>query len=188
MRLSTSGESMAIVLVRIDDRLIHGQVVEGWLKTIRANHIIIVSDEVARDRMQQTLLAMAVPSSLKVTSLSVEDAASMLRQNLYENERVLLLLSRPMDVMRLLELGVSLTSVNVGGMHYAPGKRQLLRNLCVDNDDIRALKYAGSHGVELEGRVLPSDDRINIFEVLKKEGLVSDTRGTASDDPGAAHE
>ncbi len=163
---------MAIVLVRIDDRLIHGQVVEGWLKSIRANHIVIVSDDVARDRMQQTLLAMAVPSSIRVTSLSVDDAASMLKQDTFANERVLLLLSRPSDVMRLLERGVTLSSVNVGGMHFAPGKKQLLRNLCVDEDDVRAFACAVDRGVELEGRVLPSDDRIDVCEVLKREGLL----------------
>lgn len=179
---------MAIVLVRIDDRLIHGQVVEGWLKTIRANHIIIVSDEVARDRMQQTLLAMAVPSSICVTSLSVDDAASAIRRNQFDNDRVLLLLSRPADVMRLLEQGVALSSVNVGGMHFAPGKRQLLRNLCVDNEDVRALRYISCRNVELDGRVLPSDERIDVFEVLKKECLVQHDEGKPADTGGASHE
>ncbi|MHB9155512.1 MAG: PTS system mannose/fructose/N-acetylgalactosamine-transporter subunit IIB [Endomicrobiales bacterium] len=159
---------MPIVLVRIDDRLIHGQVVEGWLKTIHASHIVVVSDEVAQDKMQQTLLGMAVPSSIRVTNLAVQEAAGRIKDNIFEKERVMLLLSRPRDVLRLLEQGVKLPSVNVGGMHYTQGKKQLLRNLSVDNNDVSDLKEIGRHGVELEGRVLPADERVNIIEVLEK--------------------
>jgi PTS system mannose-specific IIB component len=159
---------MPIILVRIDDRLIHGQVVEGWLKTVRINHIAVISDQVARDKIQQALLSMAVPSSIRVTNLPVDEAAQKINENFFEKDRVLLLLSRPQDVLRLIEGGVKLTSVNVGGMHYSQGKRQVLRNLSVDESDLAALKAISRSGVELEGRVLPSDDRIDIMEVLRR--------------------
>jgi|AGTN01.1.fsa_nt_gi Phosphotransferase system, mannose/fructose/N-acetylgalactosamine-specific component IIB len=160
---------MPIVLVRIDDRLVHGQVVEGWLKTIHVSHIVVVSDEVAKDKMQQTLLGMAVPSSIKVTNLSVEDAAKQLKARQFEKERIMLLLSRPRDVLRLVEQGVALTSVNVGGMHYSLGKRQLLRNLSVDPGDISDLQAISRFGIELEGRVLPADERVDIIAVINKD-------------------
>ena len=160
---------MSIVLIRIDDRLIHGQIVEGWLKSIHVNHIVVVSDEVARDKMQQVLLGMAVPSGVKVASYSIENAAKKIRENYFLSDRVLLLLSSPRDVLRLMNAGVEVPSVNVGGMHYTPGKKQLLRNLSVDDDDISALIEISRKGAELEGRVLPSDEKVNILEVLEKE-------------------
>jgi mannose/fructose/sorbose-specific phosphotransferase system IIB component len=162
---------MPVVMIRIDDRLIHGQIVEGWLKPIRANRIVVVSDDVAHDKMQQILLGMAVPATIKVTSYSVDEAARMLRgdDDPFCEDRVLLLFSRPDAVFRLLKQGVAMTSVNVGGMHYSQGKRQILRNLSVDEDDITALRELHKSGIELEGRVLPSDERVNIIEALERE-------------------
>lgn len=160
---------MPIVLVRIDDRLIHGQIVEGWLKTINVNHIVVVSDEVAKNKFQQALLSMAVPSNIKVENYSVEDAAKKIHENFFDKIRVLLLLSQPDDVLRLINYGVQVSSINVGGMHYRQGKKQILRNLSVDENDIAVFKAISSKGVELEGRVLPSDERINVAEVLNKE-------------------
>ena len=163
-----TAEHMPIILVRIDDRLIHGQVVEGWLRVIRVNHIVVISDQVARDKVQQALLSMAVPSNIKVTNCMVDEAALKINDSYFESDRILALLSRPHDVLRLLNAGVKFSSVNVGGMHYSPGKRQILRNLSVDDSDLAALKEIRSMGIELEGRVLPSDDRIDIIEAVHR--------------------
>jgi PTS system mannose-specific IIB component len=162
---------MSIELVRIDDRLIHGQVVEGWLKTVSVNHIVVISDEVARDRMQQILLGMAVPSNIKVSNYSVDAAAAKFNGSSFDGDkdRILILLSRPADAVRLLQQGARLTSVNVGGMHYSQGKRQVLRNMSVDDTDIAALREMHRRGVELEGRVLPSDERVDVIEALERE-------------------
>ncbi|MCX5779150.1 MAG: PTS sugar transporter subunit IIB [Elusimicrobia bacterium] len=160
---------MPIMLTRIDDRLIHGQVVEGWVKAIDVNHIIVISDEVANDKMQQALLSMAVPSSITVTVLSIDDAARVLQENKYAKDNLLLLLSRPADVVRLLYYGVAITSVNLGGMHYSQGKTQLLRNLSVNEADVDALFAISAKGVELEGRILPRDERIDVIEILREK-------------------
>jgi mannose/fructose/sorbose-specific phosphotransferase system IIB component len=161
---------MDIVLVRIDDRLIHGQVVEGWLKAIGANHIVVLSDEVAADKMQQILLSMAVPRNIKVTNFAVEEGAKKLQEAGFGGkERILLLLSRPADVLRLLNYGMKLASVNVGGMHFSQGKKQILRNVSVDEGDLKSLKAIADLGVTLEGRVLPADEMINVSEVVNNE-------------------
>lgn len=160
---------MPIVLARIDDRLIHGQIVEGWLKVVGATQIMIVSDEVAKDKMQQALMSMAVPKSVKVFSLSIDDAAARYAKDQFAKDNVLLLFSNPRDVRRLVEKGVKIRSVNVGGMHFSPGKRQILRTLSVDDQDVQDLNAVSAAGIELEGRVVPTDERINVAEALKKE-------------------
>ncbi len=162
---------MSIVLTRIDDRLIHGQVVEGWLKNINVDHIAIISNEVAADKMQQVLFSIAVPKSIKVSALGVEEAAVKAKEGYFDKYRFLLLLSTPQDVQRLIEGGVKLDSVNVGGMHFTPGKKQILKALSVDEHDIASLLAIHQAGVKLEGRVLPGDDMIDIVEVIKEEGL-----------------
>ncbi|MCB4792478.1 MAG: PTS sugar transporter subunit IIB [Elusimicrobia bacterium] len=160
---------MPIVLARIDDRLVHGQVVEGWLRVIKASYIIVVSDDVAKDRLQQTLLTIAVPKNVKIECLSIEDSAKRLLSAHLDNEMILLLFSTPDDTLRLLKSGVKLTSINVGGMHYVEGKKQILRTLSVNKKDVDTLTEISNMNIELEGRVLPNDERNNIMEVLKAE-------------------
>ena len=158
---------MPIVLTRIDDRLIHGQVVEGWLKKIRVTHMMVVSDEAAKDEMQKTLLGMAAPSNVRVSTFSVDEAASKIKSNFFSKDFLMLLFSNPKDVLRFINCGVKLESVNVGGMHYSYGKKQLLRNLSLDDSDISALGEISKLGVELEGRILPDDARVNVMDVIK---------------------
>lgn len=160
---------MSIMLTRIDDRLIHGQVVEGWVKAINVNHIVVISDEVANDKMQQALLGMAVPSTITVTVLSVDGAATALKGSQFGKDNLLLLLSNPADTLRLLQKGIALTSINLGGMHYAQGKTQLLRNLSVNEADLEALFAIGAKGIEVEGRILPRDERIDVIDILRKK-------------------
>ena len=160
---------MGIVLTRIDDRLIHGQVVEGWLKNINVDHIAIISNDVAADKMQQVLFSIAVPKSIKVSALGVDEAALKAKEGYFDKNNFLLLLSTPQDALRLIEGGVKIDSVNVGGMHFTPGKKQILKALSVDESDIAALLAIHKAGVKLEGRVLPGDDMIDIFEILTKE-------------------
>lgn len=160
---------MSIVLARIDDRLIHGQVVEGWLKVVQANHIIIVSDEVSKDKMQQTLMSMAVPKDIKVSCYSVDDAAGRILDGSLAKDRLLLLFSCPKDVRRLLDKGVKISSVNVGGMHFSSGKKQLLPTMSVDDEDAENLLEIRKRGIELEGRVIPVAEKTDVGGIIEKE-------------------
>ncbi|MDD5131963.1 MAG: PTS sugar transporter subunit IIB [bacterium] len=159
---------MGIVLVRIDDRLIHGQVVAGWVKAIKANHIMVVNDKVARDQMQRVLLTMAIPSHLQLSILSIEEAATVLKQGVKEDDRVIILFNSPQDALSLIEKEVPIKSINVGGIHYCEGKKQILKAVCVDMEDIEALYQLERKGIELEGRIVPTDERINIMESVRK--------------------
>ncbi len=160
---------MPIVLVRIDDRLIHGQVVEGWLKKIRVTHIIIVSDEVVKDQMQKTLLGMAAPSNVRVSTFSIQEAASKLKTDEFKRDFILILFSNPQDTLRFINSGVKIKSVNVGGMHFSSGKKQILPNLSVDDSDIKAFGEMHKLGVELEARILPDDAIIDVQRVINEK-------------------
>ncbi|MEA5001108.1 MAG: PTS sugar transporter subunit IIB [Endomicrobiaceae bacterium] len=160
---------MSIEIVRIDDRLIHGQIVQGWLKTIHITAILVVSDEVAGDQMQQVLLSMAVPSSVKLSIKNIKDASCELANDVYEEEKLMILFSNPQDVVRMIESGIKFNSINVGGMHFAHGKKQLLSNLSVDANDVKSFLTLISEGIELESRALPQDDRYNVTEDINTE-------------------
>ena len=163
---------MAIKIVRIDDRLIHGQIVQGWLKTIDVDKILIVSDEVANDEMQKILLSMAVPSSVKLVIKSIKDATYEIANEVYENDKLMILFSNPQDILSMIDNGIKFQSVNIGGMHYAHGKKQILTNLSVDKNDVISFLKLIENGIELETRALPQDERYNAVMDIKKEAEV----------------
>lgn len=163
---------MTIKIVRIDDRLIHGQIVQGWLKTIDVDKILIVSDEVANDEMQQVLLSMAVPSSVKLVIKSIKDASYEIANEVYEKDNLMILFSNPQDIVKMIDNGIKFQSINIGGMHYAHGKKQLLSNLSVDRNDVEAFLKLINCGIELETRALPQDDRYNAVTDIQKEAEI----------------
>ena len=163
---------MTIKIVRIDDRLIHGQIVQGWLKTIDVDKILIVSDEVANDEMQKILLCMAVPSSVKHVIKNIKDASYEIANEVYEKDKLMILFSNPQDIVRMIDNGIKFQSVNIGGMHYAHGKKQLLTNLSVDKNDVVAFLKLIENGIELETRALPQDERYNAVMDIQKEAEI----------------
>lgn len=160
---------MSIELVRIDDRLIHGQIVQGWLKSISIDRILVISDEVAADKMQTILLSMAMPASVKLSIKTIKDAGMEIINNVYENEKTMILFSNPQDIVKIIEYGVKFRSINIGGMHFVHGKKQLLQNVSVDKNDIVFLMKLINYGIELETRALPHDERNDISLIIKKE-------------------
>jgi mannose/fructose/sorbose-specific phosphotransferase system IIB component len=149
---------MDIQLIRIDDRLIHGQVVVGWVKALGIERLVVVNDMIAKNSMQKTLMEMAVPSGLKVSFYTVEEAAQNCRMG-ESKERSLLLFSNPTDVVDFGQRGGALSVVNVGGMHFCEGKQQVSKTVCVHETDINAFKELRKQGVELEVRAVPGDIR-----------------------------
>lgn len=159
---------MTLSLIRIDDRLIHGQVVEGWLNAINVNHILIASDEIAHDDFQKTLLSLAVPPQVRASFFAIQDAARYLLTGQTPQDRIIVLLHGPHETLELLRAGVRISSINVGGMHYAEGKHQILPFLSVNNEDRVAFEELSKMNVMLEGRVLPGNAPIDIIDILHK--------------------
>ncbi len=160
---------MGLVLVRIDDRLIHGQVVANWMKSLKINHVVVVNDFVAGDRMQKTLFSMAVPEQAKISILSIAQAKEAILNGQFEGDRAMLLLVSPQDVLDLINKGVRIKEVNVGGMHYSPDKKQILKAISVSKQDIQAFQELDKLGVHLEARMVPDDEKIDIMEIIRRE-------------------
>ena len=156
---------MGLKLVRIDDRLIHGQVVVGWVRFLNADHIIVTDDDVAKDVMQKALYEMVVPRELKVSILTVTETAEKFKQNFFGNDNIILLLSRPGDVLQLVNAGMKMKSINVGGMRFEPGKRQITKSVSVNDEDSVILHDLASKGIEIEGRAVPTDEKIDIIKL-----------------------
>ncbi|MEH2921181.1 PTS mannose transporter subunit IIAB [Samsonia erythrinae] len=163
-----TGARMKIGLARIDDRLIHGQVATRWTKETNVSRIIVVSDEVAADNVRKTLLTQVAPPGVTAHVVDVEKAVRVYNNPKYAADRVMLLFTNPTDVLTLVENGVNITSVNIGGMAFRQGKTQVNNAVSIDEKDIAAFRELDKRGIELEVRKVSTDSRIKMMDLINK--------------------
>ena len=163
---------MDIRLVRIDDRLIHGQVATVWTKSTNVNRILVISDAVAHDTLRKALLVQAAPPGVKVNVITVDKMIEAFADARFDTLKVMLLFTNPEDVKRVVEGNVVFNSVNIGGMSFTSGKRMITNAVAVNKEDIAAFKYLHDQGIKLEIRKVVADNQVDMMELLKKEQLV----------------
>lgn len=162
---------MIIKFARIDDRLIHGQVVTVWAKQAGAERIIIVSEEVANDDIRKVLVRQAAPPGIKVNVVDVPKAVRVYNNPKYRDDTIFFLFTNPTEVVELVEGGVPLESINIGGMQFKTGKKQLTKAVSVDQKDVDAFRRLKELGVEYDLRVVATDSRGNFEAKLKDAGF-----------------
>ncbi|MBN2000072.1 PTS sugar transporter subunit IIB [candidate division KSB1 bacterium] len=156
---------MPLVQVRIDDRLIHGQVVVGWRHVLNPEHIILCSDDVASSDWQRKIYLSAVPEDIQASVYTIKDTiAELYKKN---QLRILLLVDSPKTIVRLVEAGIEIDEVNVGGMHFKPGKNQVAPFIFVDQEDIENFRKLNDRDIRLEGRDVPTRPPIDLAYELK---------------------
>ena len=158
---------MKIVLARIDDRLIHGQVATVWSKATNCQRIIVCDDEVAKDKIRSTLLKQVAPAGIKSHVVDLAKAVRVYNNPKYENDRCLLLFTNPSSVLRMVNAGVDIKSINIGGMSFREGKHQITGAVSVDDQDIESFKKLNEKGIELEIRKVDTDKKVMLMDVLK---------------------
>lgn len=142
---------------RIDNRLVHGQIIETWLPYTRATRLIVCNDGLANDMLQQQIMLLAVPSRIRVEFVSPSDLGSHMRKGGDPNEKVLVLFAGCADARRGYDSGVKFTSLNVGNIHYAPGKRQVCAHVALSDEDAACLHAFADANVTLDFRCVPND-------------------------------
>jgi fructose-specific PTS system IIB component len=159
----------SVILARIDDRFIHGQVTVGWGQALRPDHIVLANDAIAADPWQGRVYATGVPPAIGVSVLGLARSAAELREPcgpLATARRVILLTGSPADMLALALAGVLIPRVNVGGLHYAFGKQQMLPSVFVDRQDIAALRAFVRAGAAVSLQALPGAREVPIDERL----------------------
>ena len=149
-----------IVLCRIDERLIHGQVGVQWVGFAGANLVLVANDEVADDPVQQNLMEMVLAEGIAVRFWSLQKVIDADRQ------KILLVCKTPADFLTLVEGGVPITRINVGNMHYASGKQQIAKTVSVDANDIAAFNGLKAAGVECFVQGVPTETALDLFKLL----------------------
>jgi PTS system mannose-specific IIB component len=156
-----------VILARIDDRLIHGQVVEGWVNFLKATCILVADDTVAANPLQRAIIEISVPEGLKVIIGNVEEICGKLLSSSLDAERAILLFSNPVDALRSCEAGLSFSSVNLGGLHFVPGKRKIMDVCAVNDADLEALKAILRRGVKINIQTVPTEKPQPLEKVFK---------------------
>ena len=155
-----------IVLTRIDNRLIHGQVATMWSSSVGANLLLVANDEVCTNEFRQGLMDMAAPSFAQTRYFSIEKTINIIHKA-SDSQYIAIICENPQDVLKLVEGGVPIKKVNIGNMHMAEGKRQVSKAVCVDENDVKAFRRLQELGVDLEIRRVPSESAESLDELFK---------------------
>lgn len=156
---------MSIELVRIDDRFIHGQVVMGWCPFLKPDHIILCDDEIARSDWESQIYKEAA-ADYKTSVCSVQETATLVKQQALQDCKLFVIVESPAVVVQLLNLQVPIKKVNVGGMHYQPGKRKVTDFIYIDDTDLEKFRILASAGVQLLGVDVPTGKTIDLVKAL----------------------
>lgn len=165
-----------IVALRVDDRLIHGQVALTWSKDLKIKGIIIANDETAKDEMQKMTLKMAVPNSIKVLIKSVDEAIKVANNPKAQNMRILLLTRSIKDALKVRENTENIEYVNIGNVGRFDGidaseKTMVSPTVMLTKDEIDSLKKLVEIDPGTSLQVVPSDEKKPMKDIIKKMNL-----------------
>lgn len=148
---------MTLVLCRVDDRLIHGQVVVGWGQPLGIQRFVLADDEVAKSGWEQDLYRMAVPEGLEVVFATVASAGAQLRAWDADNRRTAILMGSVEAAAQLFHTAPALVrKINLGGIHHRPGRLERLPYVFLTPEEHRLLTELTAQGAEIAGQDLPT--------------------------------
>ena len=162
---------MPIILYRVDERLIHGQVVVGWSNRLKIDQIVLANDQVSSNPWERELYLACVTPEIKTVILPVEVAVDRILKNGLEGERVLVLVDSPFDILRMAEKGVKIEWLNVGGVHSKAGRTKVLPYLYLSPEEVSAFKKIISRGIRCECRDVPLAEKHDLALLFDKLGL-----------------
>ncbi|MDF2882350.1 MAG: agaB [Clostridiaceae bacterium] len=151
-----------ILLTRIDNRLVHGQVGVTWTTSLGANLLIVADDDAAKDPIQQQLMSMTAESSgVGIRFFTIEHTIDIIRKA-SPKQKIFIVCKTPKGVRRLVEGNVPLKEVNVGNMHFSEGKRSITKKVYVNDEDMEDLKFISSKGINVFAQDTPGDIKTKI--------------------------
>ena len=156
-----------IVLARIDDRLIHGQVMTAWVQHTGGNEIVIADDKVAKDPFLCAVITGAVPKHLKAQAMTLKDAAAYLKEKEDGQERKFIILTKGPDAyLELIQSGVNIQEINLGGMGSRQGRTKLYKNISAGQDERDMFQELTEKNVHIYIQVVPNTEKVELNKVL----------------------
>lgn len=157
---------MAIKIINIDDRLIHGQVATTWIKDFGVESVIIVDNKTANDPIQKKIAGLAVPG-VQVVIFSVEKFLQVIKKTEIKKP-TMLLFANPIELLEVKKGGLDFDYVNISGMRFNPNRKRLFKNVSVTDEELVALKeLINEQGVNVYTQTTTRDEKINVKDLIK---------------------
>lgn len=159
---------MPLLLLRVDERLIHGQVVVGWGSQLHPDRIVVVDDELAASAWEQELYTLGLPPEVEAEFRTVAEARDAISAWREGKARTIVLIRDLATAVRLADGGrLAGEELNLGGIHFAPGRREFLPYLYLNAEEVRELERLAGEGVVISARDLPGGRRVEFAELLR---------------------
>lgn len=155
------------ITVRVDDRLIHGQVVVGWIQRDGYNHVIVVDEEAAANSEVKEIMKAVLPAEVKLWFSKPSEIGKFLKK-LPPSAKVLILVRNTETAEEIFNNGLRFKELNIGGMHFSEGKKKILENVYVSEQDLKHLYALTEKGVHIDTRALPQDKPKNFLRLAAK--------------------
>ena len=156
---------MPIIFARVDDRLIHGQIVQAWLPELNVDEVLIPYAKHRASSLNKTLLRLSLPYEYELTVL---DSHACMKYAHNSKNRIFVLVGTLQELADLIEDGLQIKSVNIGGMHFKDQSQKLAENVFIDENDKHWLKIINALGIRIETRAVPNAKSISVTEALKQ--------------------
>ncbi len=161
---------MPFILVRVDDRMIHGQVVVGWGSAIHPDRIILCHDEISANSWEKELYECSFSDSqCKICVFSSEELINYKNSSAFKKEKSILIFETPMAALRLYDAGIKFDCLNIGGIHYQESKQELNNYIYVDAKDVQSIYQLQKRCVRIEGQDVPNAKKVNINKLIEKK-------------------
>ncbi len=157
---------MGIVLFRLDERLIHGQVVVAWGEYLKPDRIVIFNNQIASSPWERELYMCCVPPDFQASVYNLEEASQKLSNGVFDKEKIIALVDNPADIFQLHQKGIRIPEVNLGGMHYSQGREQILPYLYLSKEEKDIFRKLMQQGVKFFCQDVPCAEKKDLRELL----------------------
>ena len=164
------------VLARVDSRLLHGQVATGWTKATNPNRIIVVSDNVAKDKLRKNMIKQAAPTGVHANTVPIAKMIKVDKDPRFGDTRAMLLFETPEDALRAIEGGVGIKELNIGSMAYSEGKVNVNQVLAMNQEDVDTFRKLKQLGIKFIVKKVPSSNAEDMDALLDKAQKLIDER------------
>lgn len=155
-----------LVFTRIDDRLIHGQVVTAWLhKYTEVKHVLVIDDKTSEDPFMQQMFSLLIPKGITIEIVSVDKAVEQFKAGLPKPTMVIV--KFPATIKRLVDAGVNIDFVNIGGMGMSAGRKKFYHNISASEEEKQIMKELVDRGVKVEIQIVPAQRNFDVSQLLK---------------------
>src|SRR5699024_10007818 len=157
---------MSIVLTRVDGRLLHGQVAVAWSKEVKANKIVIIDEDTFNDEMGKSLIELAAPTNVEVKVFGIDKGIEAIKQEKDDPNNTILIVKNLETILVLINSGITLNKINIGGMYYEKGKKKIDKALFINEQDKNDIKKLKEKGVSMFYQVAPMTKKKDIFSLI----------------------